>query len=375
MNMTSKQTFSFVGTITTVTPLAVSRPGDNFRSPGISDKVQRLPRSGPKHQDSPVFFPASTLNGAIRRAAVDVIRRATMEAQGTQHPFGLDAFYMLVQGVDTTQKVISESNGLIEEEEQLRAANPFLSLFGRWKLPGHIGIGDAIPMADDTNHVMYVTGTGARVNEWDRSPENIQYLAPEDHERLKKVLIEDALAAKDIKQMKDEIDALKKQIRSKSLDEDESKSASQEIERLEQEITAAKSAKSGASESIQRPLDGYECIAPQTVMSNKIVLTNATDIELGLFIHALAEFSRDPRLGAHLRQGAGEIKAEWEVKIRPVGSRQSVTVGKISLSAEEFTVEDFTDDKYLSRADEAFAVTMKNLNETSLDFTRYLKEA
>jgi CRISPR type IV-associated protein Csf2 len=372
MNMT--QTYSFVGTVVAETPLAVSRPGDNFMSSGESEKVQRLPRRGPKIKSTPVFFPASTINGSIRRAATNIVRRALVEVTGEDKPFTLDEFYMLVQGVDTAQILTKEASetGLVEEENELRQTNPFISLFGRWGLPGHLAIGDAIPDSDQGS-VMYLTGNGCRADEFERKPEQVNFLSSEDKSRLVEILRKDALAQKDINAMKDRIKEIKKSM--KTLSDPEKDEAKNSISNLEASIQEAKSAKAGAAESIKRPLDGYECIAPGTRMSHKMVVSNATEIELGLFIHSLAEFSRDPRMGAHTRQGAGEVSASWDVKIRPVDSWQAITVGRVNLSSEEFSIEDLTDDKVLSSAVEVFSNAIKNLNSMDIDFKRFAKIA
>mgnify|MGYP001245377073 CR=1 FL=1 len=369
-----KQTLSFVGTITAVTPLAVSRPNDNFPGGGHSDKMQRLPRAGAKHQDTPVFFPGSTLNGAIRRAATRVVRRALTKTNGDENPFSMDDFYMLVQGVDTADIASTEGNtsGLVAEEGELREANPFISLFGRWGLPGHLGVSDAMPEGLD-NAVMYVTGNGARVNEWTRHPEAINFIRPEDRDRIKKVLVEDSLAQKDIAEMKDQVKGLKKELRGS--DEDEKAGINKTITNIESEIDAIKKSKAGAKESIQRPLDGYECIAPGTDMTHKMMLTNASQIELGLLIHTLAEFSRDPRLGAHRRHGAGEVKAFWDVKVRPEGSWKPVTLGRVTLSWDGFEIEDLTEDKVLTTAAEEFERAIANLEENGINFLRFSKIA
>lgn len=367
------ETFSFDGLITAITPLAVSRPGDNFRSVGQSDKLQRLPRSGPKLNEVDVYFPTSTLNGAIRRAGLSVIRSAIQKAEGCSHPFTVDEVYMLVQGIDTTQSLSKEGSqpGLIEEEYELRKANPFLNLFGRWGLPGHLAIGDAVPICDH-KPVMYVTGNGARTNDWARNASQITYLDADNQARLKQILIDDSAASKDIAAQKAQITQLKKELRTEK-DKEKRDELTTQIAQIESDIENSKEAKEGAKETLQRPLDGYEVIAPGTEMTNKIVAANVTPIDLGLFIESIAEFSRDPRVGAHTRQGAGEIKAEWEVSYRPIGSWKAVKVGKISFTREEFSVEDYLDERLLMGAVEAFNTAIKNLEESGLNFRKFNK--
>lgn len=369
------QTFSIKGHVTAVTHLTVTRPDDNFRSPGQSEKLSRLPRAGAKTADTPVYFPASSLNGALRRAGEEVIRRANILANGEDAQFSCDETYMIIQGVDTTKELMAESktSGLVEEELALRKTNPFLSLFGRWGVAGHWGIHDLMIAPEFAEKaVVYVNGNGARTNIWARTPEKILNLSAEDRKRVSRILIDDQLKAKDIVASKDEIALLKKQLRAAATAEEKT-SIQEQIGQLETDIDTAKSAKEGATESIQRPLEGYECIAPGTVFSHSMVASNVTPIEMGLLIETLAEFSRDPRVGGHSRQGAGEIEAVWDVSLRPVGSWKSITIGRIKMSREEFAIEDLTDDKFLSTAVEEFNNAMANMKDSGIDFKQFKK--
>lgn len=369
------QTFSIKGHVTAVTHLTVNRPDDNFPSQGQSEKLRRLPRAGAKSVDTPVYFPASSLNGALRRAGEEVIRRAVVAATGDETPFSIDHVFMLVQGVDTTKELLAElkTSGLVEEELALRNANPFLSLFGRFGVAGHWGVHDLMLAPESAEgSVVYVNGNGARSNMWTRTPNKIVNLTEEDRKRLLRILIDDALKAKDIKASKEEVELIKKQLRLAAT-EDEKKSIKTSIETIKSDIESTKLTKEGASETILRKLEGYECIAPGTVMTHSMIATNVTPIEMGLLIETLAEFSRDPRVGGHSRQGAGEIMATWDVSIRPVGSWKSIVVGRIKMSREEFSIEDLTEDKFLSNAVEEFNRAMANMSDAGINFKQFKK--
>lgn len=371
-----RQTYVLTGTIKAESPLAVSRHGDNFKFGGQSEKLQRLPRSGPKHPDTEVYFPASTLNGAIRRAGLAVIRRAVSAQTGNATPFNLDTHYMLTQGVDTAKAVKKDNaqTGLIEEESDLRAANPFLSLFGRWGLAGHLGMGDAFPTPSESKEaITYVTGTGARTNDWVRSPETIQFIAAGERERLKQILVQDAAVAKDIKALKEDVKNLKASLRATKSDLDAQRRIKAEILEIEEQIKKGKEGKVGAEESIQRTLDGYECIKAGVELQQKIVLTQVSKDELGLFILALAEFSREPRVGSHIRQGAGLISARWEVNTRPIGSWRQSCIGVIELSFEEFSITDMDEASTLSSAASSFEERLSNCDASGFNFSRATK--
>jgi hypothetical protein len=367
MTKTNTKTIVLSGTVINVAPLAVSRPNDQFNR---NDKVSRLPRAGAKRPDTPAYFPGSTLGGVLRRACRDIAREATIEATGNEKPFSLDVHYMLTQGVDTTNKVKSEKiDGFIHQERGLRDANPLLSLFGRWKLPGHLSIGDMIPQGsvDDT---VFIHGGGARTDDFARDPGQAAFLTPEDTERLRDILVEDVLSQKDVAAIKEQRKELVKQRIKATVDE--KKRIDEQINVMDEEIAQVKSAKAGSEESIQRPLDGYEAFVPGTEMSHKMVLGNSTDVEIGLFLETLARVSESPFIGAHTRHGCGVIRAEWDVLTRKPGAMRADVIGKVSFSFGEFSIEDFSEEKVLEKALERWHEVKSDLTDNEIDFTRFL---
>lgn len=363
----NKMTLVLKGTVTGIGPLAVSRPNDQFHR---NDTVARLPRAGAKRAETAAYFPGSTLSGALRRACRDIAREATIATTGNEKPFSLDVHYMLTQGVDTTNKVKAEkTDGIIQSERGLRDANPLLSIFGRWKLPGHLSIGDMNPNGN-VEDVVYIHGSGARIDDFARDPGQAGFLSVEDTERLRSILVDDALSQKDVTALKDSKKELAKQ-RTKASSA-EKKVIDEKISHLDEEIGQVKSAKSGSEESIQRPLDGYEAFVPGTEMSHKMVLSNSTAIEIGLFLDTLARLSEKPFLGAHARSGCGEFSAEWEVLTRTPGSLKSEVIGKVSCSYGEFSIEDYSGDKILDNAVSEWLKAKANLSEVGIDFTKFL---
>ncbi|WP_415912242.1 hypothetical protein [Neptuniibacter sp. QD37_11] len=326
-------TYRFTGEITAEEGLAVSRPGDNF-SP--SDKTARLPRAGAKTHGSPVYFPSSTIRGAIRRACRDLVYRACKQSTQEEKPWTLTTHMMNSIGVDITDKTLNEkTSGLVSQEGELRDKNPLLSLFGRWKLAGHWGIGNAHPKSDNC---VYLEGSGARTNEFVRSPDQVEWLKEDDQDLLVRMINEDSEVSEKKNAIKSQINQLKKQAMNASTEGDK-KSLFDQIRAHEAEIKKIGEAKEGSQNSIQRPLDGFEAIRRGTVMDHKMILENSTGLELGLALASLREFARKPYMGAHKNYNFGQVSGQWTVRTWAEDADAPEIVGTVGFTEDGFTVE------------------------------------
>ena len=359
-----KQTIKFTGTIIADTGVSVSRPNDNFMGGGHSDKVSRLPRTGSKKQDTGVYIPGATLRGKLRRAGQD--RIAAYLKQGVDGPvFSLDEHYMLRQGVDISGETIKErSAGTIDKESSLREANPFLSLFGRWKIAGHLGVYGLHPLSNDC---LMVDGKGARSNDFIRTPERIGLLSSDDQAKLQLLLEQDAVASLEMEPIKAKVKELKKEIKNTS-EISERDAINVQIEELEQQQKAIKDNKI-SREAIQRPLDGYEMVKPGTSFEHQMILQNSTADELGLFIESLAEFARNPQVGAHASHGCGRVSMSYDITTFPELADEPVLLGKITVNEKGFKLTDLTDDKSLT---EARVNLVNKIKSGEFDFGKFL---
>lgn len=375
-----RNTFRFVGTLTAVSPLAVTRPDEKFPSPAsspfqLSSKAGRLPRLGAMRETSEPYFPAGSLRGAIRRAGRNLIRRAVVRETGNKTPWGVDTHYMLTQGVDVTNKTLNEKvSGVIGVENELREQNPFLSLFGRWRLPGHLGIDNAIPVNDGTGQgCLFVHGRGARSNDFVRSPDQVAFLSVEEAKRLKSMVEQDSLAAEETGDIDDQIKNLKKDRRLlENEDQDERQEINDQIQALESRKVDVKKAKAGSQESIQRPLEGFEAIKPNTLMDHRMLVQNADEIELGLFLASLREFARTPYVGGHRSLGCGEISGQWTVSYWPEDADSPIKAGEVRLSADGFDIINEGDSTVLTDALNRWTEVAGALAEQGVDFERFL---
>lgn len=322
--------FNITGEVTAQSPISVSRPDDNFASAtGTKDKP-RLPRAGAKKDATIPFIPGSSFRGGLRRAARDVILRLTGE------PFDIATSYMLTQGVDITNTMNSQkSAGNIGLEEPLRALNPLLSLFGAWSLPGHTGVSDLIPTTPGS---VFTAGGGVRTNDFIRDPKQIQFLSPEDAEKLQQIILDDSATASEVGELKKEISELKAKMRD-SRDKEVKASIQEEINHIDAMIKVKKESKSGATETIQRPLEGYEAIVPGTVMQHRLPLTMVNAMEMALFLESLATYAKNPIIGGHKNHACGFFSATYAIRYWPEDEDFSREVASIHFNETGFFIE------------------------------------
>ncbi|HCU0295894.1 TPA: CRISPR-associated protein Csf2 [Citrobacter sedlakii] len=313
------RTINFIGKITTLEPLTVA-----LRS-HVSTSGHHLPRNGGFAGEP--YFPGTSIRGAIRHAAHQVVIKRATEENGGIIPFDLADHFMLAQGVDIESRTDIAPSGEIDAGAEIRARNPLLSLFGRWGLIGKAGIGNAIP----TGGVQWdMFGEGARTIMFERDESLIELLEPDQVERLKRIITEQAEASSDIQPIKAVQTALKKQL--KLADRETTQDLRDKINALDEQIKARKERKSEAYESIRRPIEPYEAFIAGAELNHRMALKNVTDTEAGLFIAALIYFASSPRLGGHAGRNCGLVEATWQLSTWTPGDMKPVGLGEISLT-------------------------------------------
>ncbi|WES67632.1 hypothetical protein [Superficieibacter sp. HKU1] len=146
-------------------------------------------------------YKQSVIRGAICHTAHQVVIKRITEKNGGIIPFDLADHFMLAQGVDIESRTDIAPSGEIDAGTETRARNPLLSLSGRWGLVGKAGIGNAIP----TGGVQWdMFGEGARTIMFERDESLIDLLEPDQVERLKRIITEQAEASTDIQPIKAE---------------------------------------------------------------------------------------------------------------------------------------------------------------------------
>lgn len=352
----------FKGQLTAEAPIHVSYPEMN-------GKLPRTP-----HGEA--FLNGGTLRGPLRKAALRAMRRLLAQAEGvSEHGLlSLTDEYMLGSGIDRTREVNNErDNGADPVGEQyLRAFNPLLSLFGRWNLPSRL---ECSEMRTDASNVI-IAGQGVRQDQFVRDPNSVELLSDEDRETLLREARSARESAKSIKAIRKEISKVKRAygVAADAGDKTEVKRLGVELNTLQEKEEDTRAEREGAEQSIQHPLSGFEAIAPGSPLSVRLGLVNGDQASLGILLQALAEFAREPVLGAHRNIGAGLVSGHLEVYRWPTGQLEATKIGEVSFNDLGCRIEG----EDLRAAFEAVAdpVTLKswNLRVHTIAAARELKE-
>ncbi|WP_066015291.1 hypothetical protein [Endozoicomonas atrinae] len=358
-----RRPYYFRGTTTAVSGLAVSRPDDNFASSTGSKDLQRLPRLGPKLDQSPVFFPGTQLRHLIREALLV----GACKSAGGRLP--LKDHFMLIQGV-AIGELAKELNatsmeGSIEREEGLRRINPLISLGGFWKHAGTLGVNDWIP--ENTATPVHYLHSKMRGMPHKKNPELVSYLPETDVAQLKRIMTEDGDIARRVRDIDDEIKAIKKSYASATTAE--KKKLGDQINQLEASKADIKNSKEGPTETLVRPVEGYEAICPGTVMRSGIDIARASELDLGFILYALREISKHPFVGAHFADGKGEFALDWQVRTWGDDLNAPQTLGRITVGLLSFDIIPEGNDKTLQAALELADAAFANPKKYGLDFS------
>ena len=356
-----KQSYLFKGQITAISPLQVTYKDAVF---GRTDPIRRLPRNGPMRDGVQAYFPSTSLRGALRHSLHRVIVQTSADKETGQAPFTLDQHFMLAQGVDITNRVVNENNeGEIDFFTELRAKNPALSLGGRWKMAGKVGVGPALPTYPSEPIGLF--GGGARTIAFERDESLLDVLPEKEIDRLQRILQEQTLAAIDSNVVKADIKELNKQLKKASNDDKEDIKA--KIIEQEQRLDAVKGNKE-VRESIRRPLDSFEAFVAGTEFQHRMRLVNGTELELGLWLAAIREFARQPILGGKRAVGFGEIEARYTVTSWLPSQDSPAVIGEVSFNDEGFTVSG----EPLKAALAAWDNIKNDLEQAGINFGHYL---
>lgn len=307
----------FKGQLTAEAPIHVSYP----------DMNGKLPRT--PHGEA--FLNGGTLRGPLRKAALRAMRRQLAKAEGVseQGLLSLTDEYMLGSGIDRTRAVNNEKDDGVDPvgEQLLRSINPLLSLFGRWNLPSRL---ECSEMRTEGSNVI-TAGQGVRHDQFARDPESVMLLSDEDRDALLREARSARESAKQIEIIRKEITRVKKAYgaAADAGDKGEVKRLGEELNALQEKEDATRSEREGAEHSIQHPLAGFESIAPGSRLSARLGLVNGKQAYLGILLHALAEFAREPILGGHRNIGAGRVSGNFEVYQWPVGQLDAKKIGEV----------------------------------------------
>ena len=311
------------GALTAETPLTTTPPALRGR-PYDADQPLPLPKMVVTYGDSRAtvpYMPGSGIRGRLRRCGVDVVRRAMPEGLRLQ-----DYYYLAIGGVKGAE---AERKSDFAAAAARREVNPLIGLFGAgapW-MQGRLSVSHAVPRTPVTEQSV----TGARLDDIGGAGTAITLLRAEDQAQWIEMAFHNAeRSRKDavLRRLKGELAG---RGRGSAADRAERQAG---MESLSREI-AGHSARTYAGLSVQRPLSGYEFIAPGTVLSQSMTLTHATAFEIGAFVAILRAFALNPVLGGKAAHGNGVVSAKWSVGVRESQASEMTGRGAIQLTPFE----------------------------------------
>ena len=305
------------GALTAETPLTTTPPALKGR-PHDPDRPLPVPKMVVTYGDSRAtvpYMPGSGIRGRLRRCGVDLVRRAMPEGLRLQ-----DYYYLAIGGVKGAD---AERKSDFADAAARRAANPLIGLFGAgtpW-MQGRLSVSHAVPRLPVTEQSV----NGARLDDIGGSGTAITLLRAEDQAQWIEMAFHNAERSRKeaaLRRLKADLSG-----RGRAIERSELEAG---LEALNREI-AGHAARAYTDLSVQRPLSGYEFIAPGTVLNQSMTLTHATAFEIGAFVAILRAFALNPVLGGKAAHGNGVVSARWTVSVRESQATEIAGRGAIEL--------------------------------------------
>ena len=305
----------FIGQITTIAPVVVTLPNHS----GI-----------PKNAQGSYYIPATSLRGMLRSVASHAIS-SLLHAHGKK--LGVDDIYMMFSGVDTGRKnKLGGGYETLGKNLETRQINPQISSFGNFSIAGKLKMGNAF--CDKHSNPVSNYGNGSRNHPFNRNQNLFNFVQEDELTYLKGIMEADALTSLETADLKDQKMKLKSEL--KHVSGEDKKAIFNQIEEIDQKIKDAKNARTGSSESILRPLDGFDAIDPDQALDHRFTLTNPNDHELQFLLWALYKASVDFRVGGHQNLGCGDIHGHWVITETSFENPQPVKLGELTINDDGF---------------------------------------
>lgn len=314
------KSLKLIGNITTKAPLQVSLPESNGSLPR---NAQNIP-----------YFPSSNIRGWIRHSTAECIAKIMKNANNA---LTVDDIYLIFSGVDTVENRIIEKDGtvIVGVNNEIRKNNPFLSLFGCWKFEGKLKVGNAYPTTED--NILVQVGSSSRGQVFERNNNAVDFIDPDQIERLSILLGEDAKISKEAEPFRNKIAELKKGY--KTADKEERTAINSQIKELEAKISSIKDTREGSQNAIRQVLPSYEAIDEGVELAQRMSINNPTKDEVLMLIWGLYCCSLNPRLGGKGNVGCGEIHAHWDLMEYEFGSFTPKKIASVTIDDDGFKLE------------------------------------
>lgn len=355
------RSYQFVGQLKTIEPLSVTLKGAS------QGKGHKMPRNGDLG-----YFPASSIRGALRHLSMKLVNDILKSQNNGEPVLDLPEMLMLSQGyfvnkddMENLSKIAKSTSTPVDQNLFVREKNPMISLFGRWGLSGKLGVGSAYTSRAEDTQIIH---GGARTVLFERSPELLDDLSKSDVDRFYGFMAAQAVTSVDVTEIKKQRLGLLKEL--KTADPDRKAKINAELNKIDEQVKDRKGNAEEAVESLRRPLDGIEAIKAGLEIKHRMSLSDATTIELGLFLSTLAKFARNPKLGGNLKHNFGHVHAHWSIRTWLNDDDFEVTeIGTVTIDDDGLKITDRTEGKILTSAISDWKIACAS---SSIDFKTYI---
>ena len=275
-------------TITTIQPVAFSHHGIESL-PMMTRGVD--PAGQPQKT---VFYPAAAVRGMLRHA----IAFARLRASGKVTL--MDA-YRLALGQSADGKADSDDEIVrLDEIRVVREADPIIDLFGQWKIPSRLQVGNLMPAVNvQPDEFSFIR------RDLDTNEQIFDLLPPAEQDAFYSRNDANSQASK----VTDQIKAAKRAIMTAKKAGDTSLMA--EIAKTIEQLEGARKVHKDAMGEVQnstKHLVTTETIPAGIDLSGRLVIQRAKPRDISMLVTALESFSLSPQIGAHRARGMGEVE-------------------------------------------------------------------
>ena len=287
---------------------------------GLPTMVRGVDTEG--HPLRTVYIPAAQFRGRLRHES------ALAKMRAAKTPVKLPEAYMLTlgQNIDTKEDVADEKVRL-GELLALRAANPFIDLFGTWKIDSRLYVSHLLPAVnvkpDTFHHIRRDLDTNeALFAELPEAETEVFYARQDGQSQASQAEGLIKVATREMHKAKKANDAAK-------LAEIEAK--------IEQLKALKKDHKAGDESGNTKHLVEMEAIPAGLQLLGKLIIKRATAQDIGTLTDAINAISLFPMLGAQRARGCGEVSGTADVCHTSGEVLAHITFGGFASAVVEWT--------------------------------------
>lgn len=269
-----------------------------------------------------VYLPAGQLRGRIRHEAA----LAEMRQRGSK--VKLEEAYMLALGQDLNPEPdTTEEEVRLGLQLQQRAANPFLDLFGTWKLASRLYVSHLLPrtnvLPDTVRHIR---------RDLDSNPDILLALDDAEQDRLYERQGKQSQASK----VGVQIDLIERELRAARRSKDAAKV--DELQAKLEELKIRKKTEKGddASDNTKH-LVSLQVIPAGIELLGKLTVQKPRANDLRLLVVAFDAISQHPCFGAQRARGCGEVHGQLTLRTTAGDNLATIAFGGFQPATVQYT--------------------------------------